>query len=72
MVISPDGDTPFFYITTGVLLGDKVAPFICIICLNYILKKSVDRNLHPGFTLAKEKSIDTLMFTLPILTMLTI
>ena len=64
MVRSSDGDTPFFDITivyTGVL-GDKLAPFICIICLHYILNKSVDRNLHPGFTLTKEKAIDTLMY----------
>ena len=72
MVRSPDGDTPFFDITTGVLYGDTFAQFICIICLHYILKKSVDSNLHPGFTLAKEKAIDTMMYTLPILTMLTI
>ena len=72
MVISPDGDTSFFDITTGILHGDTIAQFICIIFLYYILKKSVDSNLDPGFTLAKEKSIDTLMFTLPILTMLMI
>ena len=72
MVRSLDGDTPFFDITTGVLHGDKLAQFICIICLHYILKKSVGSNLHTGFTLAKEKSIDTLMYTLPILTMLII
>ena len=72
MVRSPDCDTPFFDITTGVLHGDKLAQFICIICLHYILKKSVDSNLYPCFTLAKEKAIDTLMYILPILTMLTI
>ena len=72
MVRSPNGDTSFFDITTGVLHGDKLAQFICIIYLHYTLKKSVDSNLHPGFTLAKEKSIDTLMYTLPILTMLMI
>ena len=54
MVRSPDGDTPFFDITTGVLHGDKLAQFICIICLHYILKKSLGSNLHPSFTLAKE------------------
>ena len=54
MVRSPDGDTPFFDITTDVLHGDKLAQFICIICIHYILKKLVDSNLHPGFTLAKE------------------
>ena len=55
MVRSPDGDTLFFDITTGVLHGDKLAQFICIICLHYILKKSVDSNLHLGFTLCPRK-----------------
>ena len=71
MVRSPDG-LPFFDITTGVLHEDKLAPFIYIICLHYILQKLVDTNLHPDFTLAKEKAIDTLKYTLPILTILTI
>ena len=35
MVRLPDGDTPFFDITTGVLHRDKLAQFICIICLQY-------------------------------------
>ena len=75
MVRSPDGDTSFFDITTGVLHGYKLAPFICIICIHYILKKSVDSNLHPDEKknpIPKEKAIYTLMYTLPILTMLTI
>ena len=71
MVRSPDGDTPFFDITIGLLHGDKLAQFIYIICLN-ILNKLVDSNLYPGFTLPKVKAIDALMYTLPILTMLTI
>ena len=72
MLKSPDGDTSFFDITNGVLHGDKLAQFICIICLHYIFKKLEDSNLHTGFTLEKEKAIDTLMYTLSILTMLTI
>ena len=54
------------------LHGDKRAPIICNICLHYILNKSVDRNFHPVFTLTKEKAIETLMYTLPILTLMTI
>ena len=42
MVRSQDRDTPFFDITTGVLQGDTLAPFIFIICLDYILKISLD------------------------------
>ena len=39
MIRSPDGDTTFFDITTGVLHGDKLAQFICI-CNHYIFKKN--------------------------------
>ena len=42
MVRSPDGDTPFFKITTGVRQGDTIAPFLFIICLDYVLRKSID------------------------------
>ena len=44
MVISPDCDTAFFEITTGVLQVDTLAPFLFILCLDYILKTSVDIN----------------------------
>ena len=33
IVRTPDGDTPYFEITTGVLKGDTIAPFLFIICL---------------------------------------
>ena len=46
MVRSPDGDTPYFEITTGVLQGDTLAPFLFIICLDYVLRKSLDDNKH--------------------------
>ena len=39
MVRSPDGDTKMFEIITGVLQGDTVAPFLFIICLDYIYLK---------------------------------
>ena len=56
MVRSPDGDTDFFNITAGVLQGDTLAPFIFIICLDYVLRKALDKNLDLGFTLTKQKS----------------
>ena len=56
MVRSPDGDTPFFEITTGVLQGDTLAPLLFIICLDYILKNSLDCNKELGFTISKRKS----------------
>ena len=56
MVRSLDGDTPFFEITTGILQGDTLAPFLFIICLDYILKNSLDCNKELGFTISKSKS----------------
>ena len=56
LVRSPDGDTSFFDITAGVLQGDTLAPFIFVICLDYILRKSIDENLDLGFTLDKKRS----------------
>ena len=56
LVRSPDGDTPFFYITTEVLHGDKLVQSICIVFIHYISKKSVDSNLRiPGSLLQKKK-----------------
>ena len=37
MVCSPDGNTDFFDIVTGVLQEDTIALYIFIICLDYIL-----------------------------------
>ena len=56
MVRSPDGDTPFFEITTRVLQGDTLAPFIFIICLDYILKTSLDNDKNLEFTLNERRS----------------
>ena len=56
MVCSPDGDTDFFDISAGVLQGDTLAPYIFIICLDYVLRKALDKNNELGFILAKRKS----------------
>ena len=56
MVHSPDGDTPLFEITTGVLQGDTLAPFLFIICLDYILKKSLYNDRELRFTLTERIS----------------
>ena len=56
MVCSPDGDTDFFDISAGVLQGDTLAPYIFIICLDYVLRKALDMNNELGFTLTKQKS----------------
>ena len=44
IVRTDDGDTEFINISGGVLQGDTISPFLFIICLDYILKKSLDRN----------------------------
>ena len=56
MVRSPDGDTDFFDNSAGVLQGDTLAPCIFIICLDYILRKALDKKNELGFVLAKRKS----------------
>ena len=37
-VRSPDGDTEYFDIVTGVLQGNTLAPYLFIICLDYVLR----------------------------------
>ena len=55
-VRSPDGDTDYFDIVAGVLQGGTLAPYLFIICLNYVLRTSIDLMKDNGFKLAKEKS----------------
>ena len=43
MVRSPDGDTPYFEITAGVLQGDTLAPFLFIICLDLSCLEKITR-----------------------------
>ena len=49
-------NTPFFDITAGVLQGDTLAPFIFIICLDYVLRKAIDEKLDLGFTHIQRRS----------------
>ena len=55
-VPSPDGDTDYFDIVAGVLQGDKLTPYLFIICLDYILRTSIDKMKDNGFKLTKERS----------------
>ena len=55
-VHSPDGDTDYFDIVAGVLQGDTLAPYLFIICLDYVLRTSIDIMKENGFKLAKERS----------------
>ena len=56
MVRSPDGDTDFFKITSGVLQVDSLAPYLLFICLDYVLRRSLDTNNELGFTLHMARS----------------
>ena len=42
-VRSPDGDTEYFDIVAGVLKGDRLAPYLFIICLDYVLRTSIEK-----------------------------
>ena len=55
-VRSPDGDTEYFDIVAGVLQGDTLAPYLFIICLDYVLITSIDKIKENGFELTKKRS----------------
>ena len=55
-VQSPDGDADYIDIVAGVLLGDTLAPYRFIICLDYVLNTSIDKMKENGFKLTKERS----------------
>ena len=55
-VRSPDGDTEYFDIVAGVLQGDTLAPYLFIICVDYVLRTSIDKIKENGFELTKKRS----------------
>ena len=55
-VQSPDRDTEYFDIVAGVLQGDMLAPYLFIICLDYVLRTSIDKIRENGFELTKKRS----------------
>ena len=55
-VRSPDGDTEYFDIVAGVLKMDTLAPWIYIICLDYVLRRSIDKIRENSFELTKKRS----------------
>ena len=55
-VCSLDGDTYYFDIVAGVLQGDTLAPYLFIICLDYVLRTSIDKIRENGFELTKKRS----------------
>ena len=55
-VRSPDGDTEYFDIVAGVLQGDTLAPYLFIICLDNVLRTSIDKIRENDFELTKKRS----------------
>ena len=43
-------------IVAGVLQGDTLAPYLFIICLDYVLRTSIDKIRENGFELTKKRS----------------
>ena len=55
-VRSPDEDTDHSDIVVGVLQGDTLAPYLFIICLDYVLRTSIDEIKENCFELTKTRS----------------
>ena len=55
-VHSSEGDTEYFDIVAGVLRGDTLALYLFIICLDYMLRTSIDKIRENGFELTKKRS----------------
>ena len=55
-VRSSDGDTDYFDRVAGVLQGYTPVPYLFIICLDYVLRTSIDKIKENGFELTKERS----------------
>ena len=55
-VRAPDGDTEYFDIVAGVLQGDTLAPYLFIICLDYMLRTSIYKIRENSFELTKKRS----------------
>ena len=58
-VHSPDRDMDFFDIIAGVLQRDTFAPYLFIICLDYVLQTLIKLKEN-GFTLKKRQEADNI------------
>ena len=59
MMLYKNEVTDFFDIVTGELPGDTLAPYLFIICLDYVLRTLVDVMKQNGFTLIRPEAEDT-------------
>ena len=57
MVRSPNSDTDFFDIVVGIFKGDTLAPYLFILCLNYVFRILIDQIKENGFTLKKARRV---------------
>ena len=55
IVCSSDGNTDFFDIVTVVLPRDAFAPYLLRICVDYVLRISIDLVKENGFSLKKKR-----------------
>ena len=56
-VLSPDGETKYFSITAGVLLGDTLIPYLFITVMDYALRKALKgKEEELGFQLKRRQS----------------
>ena len=49
-------ETEYFNIVAGVLQGDKLASYLFIICLDYVLRTSIDKIRENSFEMTKKRS----------------
>ena len=49
-------ETEYFDVVVGVLQGDTLAPYLFIICLDYVLRTSIDKIRENSFELTKKRS----------------
>ena len=49
-------ETDYFDIIASVLQGNTLAPYLFIICLDYVLRTSMDKMNDDGFKLTKGKN----------------
>ena len=64
-VRSPDGDTEYFDIVAGVLKGDTLTPYIFIICLDCVLRTSIDKIRENGLSWQRKEAEGTPQKQLP-------
>ena len=49
-------ETEYFDFVAGVQQGDTLAPYLFIICLDYVLRTSINKIRENGFELTKKRS----------------